>query len=58
MPTPPPIVQLSPIEVLPAIPVHAAIAVLLPIVTLCAIWTKLSILQLFFKIVLSIQEYL
>ena len=36
MPTPPPIVQLSPMVLLPAIPVQAAIAVFLPIVTLCA----------------------
>ena len=43
MPTAPPIMHLLPIIVVPAIPVFAAIAVSSPIITLCAIWIRLSI---------------
>ena len=45
IPQPPEIVQFFPITVLPAIAVFAAIAVALPIITLWAIWTWLSILS-------------
>ena len=44
MPACPPIKQSFPIVVDPAIPTWAAIQVLFPTITLCAIWTRLSIL--------------